>query len=267
MLRSTLVALAAVTLAASCADPLADIERLEDVPLAEDAPTAAAVATDAEPVDLVGLFGQIFPAPAAPEPEVSADPQLDLPVVPEDEAAEAEPVGFFDALGLNPTPATATVPQIAPGTVLPYGELATVCGLRARNLGRAVESVAGYTIYDSDPGNAAARTHFVTGFDDGCARQFSAALVLFGDVGTHEFLRYSPTHSGVPYSQTDLAYEAIKAQFCRVSSRQPCGNRLESLGRNTAFMTIYPRFGGSGGWFEVLLHGGNVAATGFEGAQ
>lgn len=264
------MSLAALTFAVACADPLADVERLSDVELAADAPEATIMATETEPVDVVGLLGQIFGGgtTAGPASEPEEEQSVALPVVPEIGAAgedTAEP-GLFDFLGLESSPEAAAALQIQPGTVLPFGELATVCGLRARNLGAAINTVAGYTTYDSQPGAATPRTHYVTGFEDGCARQFTAALVVFGDVGTHEFLRYAPTHSGVPYSETDRAYEALKAQFCRVAERQPCGRRLEALGRNTVFMTVYPRFGGNGDWFEVLLHGGEVVATGFEGA-
>lgn len=178
------------------------------------------------------------------------------------------PRTFVEALGLdrmgrNNTPVLATQPAPPPGVLVPFGEVAIACGLRAGELGQEMERVSGYRLYDTAPGAGQARTLYLTGFDDGCARQVSGTLALFGDVGTHEFLRYGP-QSGVSYSATDTAYEEIKGRFCGVASGQPCGDRLDRLSRSTTFITIYQRFGGGGPRLELLLHDRQVVARSVE---
>lgn len=151
---------------------------------------------------------------------------------------------------------------VPPGAALPFGEIGTTCGLAPAQMGTAVARASGYTIYDSAAGSTVPRTHYLTGFADGCARQFTAALVLTGDVGTHEVVRYAGAPR--PYSRTDTAYETIKAAACVVPSGQPCGARIDALARRTVFVTAYPQFSDSREWTEVLLHEGEVAAIGTE---
>ena len=68
-------------------------------------------------------------------------------------------------------------------------------------------------VYDTMPDTTSQRVHYITGFDDGCPRAFLGALVLPGDVGTHEIVRYSNTRVQLEYSETDKAYESIKLIF------------------------------------------------------
>lgn len=174
--------------------------------------------------------------------------------------------GLLNAAGAEPPPLDGPdAQQIAPGTTLAYGQIATVCGLGRRELGRRVGEASGYAVYDTDTGSTALRTHYITGFDDGCARQIRAALVLFGDVGTHEVIRYSAGTSDLAYSDTDNAYEEIKARVCRVSARQPCGDQLERLARRTTFLTVYSNFGANPEWADILLSDGQVVAMDFKG--
>lgn len=146
----------------------------------------------------------------------------------------------------------------APGAVLPFGEVATACGTRGATLGTPIEELAGYAIHDTAPGSTAPRTHFVTGFSDGCPRQVTAALAVFGDPLTHETSRYRT--SGRPYGPVDEAYEAIKGRVCGVRAGQPCGAAMERLAADTAFLTLYPEFGGEA-YADVLFHGGEVVAA------
>lgn len=186
------------------------------------------------------------------------------------EQADA-PSGFFGMFGgrsaAEPTPAAVrTGPDarlIAFGESIDYGEIATVCGVSASSLGSKIADISGFEIYDSIPNSTAQRPHYIMGFDDGCARQFTAALTLPGDVGTHEVVRYLPSNR-IPYSTTDNAYEAIKAGFCRVSHGQPCGRQLDNLARNTTFLTVYEKFGAGKRWVEILLHDGAVKAIDFK---
>lgn len=149
----------------------------------------------------------------------------------------------------------AAAPQ---GAVLPFGTMATACGTPDAALGRAIEAAGPYVIHDTAPGSTAPRTHYVTGFADGCPRQVTAALAMFGDPATHEMLRYGPSPG--PYGAVDRAYEAIKAQVCRVASGQPCGARIEALAADTTFLTVYPVFGGEE-HVDLLFHGGEVVAV------
>lgn len=231
-------------------DPLTQVERLSDVTLPEDATQeqaiAAALALAAAPEETQGgsFLGQLFggagsaggglleamtPAPAAPVVRTGPDARL-----------------------------------ITFGESVPYGEIATICNVPSGSLGSVVANVSGYKIYDSSPNGTALRPHFITGFDDGCARQFTAALSLTGDVGTHEVVRYLPANRNMPYSTTDNAYEAIKASFCRVSHGTPCGARLDALAGNTTFLTAYEKFGAHPRWVEILLHDGEVKAIDFK---
>jgi hypothetical protein len=150
--------------------------------------------------------------------------------------------------------------QISPGQVLPYGEVATVCGLDASTQGVAIDEGSGFVLYDTNPAVVTPRTQYISGFPDGCPRQFTASLALFGDVGTHEVVRYQPSNSEIPYSETDVAYEEIKARICGVPSGQPCGAELNRLGRNTVFVTVYETFGTNPTWAEILIHDGQVVA-------
>ncbi len=266
-----IIALCAAPFLAACSNPLDSFERLSDVPLADDAVTAEIAAPAEETEAAPGLMQRLFSGIVEDRARASAETaepveELDLPVA-------APRQGLWDRLGLGglgaapaagvatPSPET-TVP---PGTLVPFGEIAQACGVRARNLGTQVMSASGYDVYDSNPTSTVARTHYVTGFADGCARQFTAALVLFGDIGTHELVRYSAADAGRAYSETDNAYEEIKGAFCGVPSGRPCGARLDRLARNTVFLTAYERFGSSPVWAEFLFSGGAVAAVGMEG--
>ena len=149
-------------------------------------------------------------------------------------------------------------------THISFGELRRNCAISRADMGTKITSDAGFSIYDTAPNTATARSHFITGFDDNCPREFIGALVLLGDVGTHEIVRYANTNVDLAYSVTDDAYEAIKSGYCRAGFGEPCGRRLESLGRKATFVTVYERFGDSPEWAEFLLFDGAVAATDIE---
>lgn len=154
-------------------------------------------------------------------------------------------------------PDKRTVPM---GTVLPFGEIAINCEASGGALGVQVDANAGYTLYDSNPNTTGLRPHYLTGFKDRCARQFSAATALMGDVGTHEVVRYLPSNAKTPYSVTDDGYEAIKASFCGARRGSPCGGKIDRLAKNTTFVTAYKNFGENPTWEDILLHAGQVVA-------
>lgn len=242
-------------------DPLNDVERLSDVVLPEgtsqEDAVAATLALAATPQEAEGGFlGQLFGGGDTAQTSGSGGGGL---------------LGLFTATPAAAGSAAPAVTRTGPdaqlipyGESIAYGEIATVCDVPNGSLGTLVANVSGYKIYDTIPNATAMRPHFVTGFDDGCARQFSAALSLTGDVGTHEVVRYLPANQNQPYSATDNAYEAIKASYCRVSHGSPCGTRIDALARNTTFITAYEKFGAHPRWVEILLHDGEVSAIDFK---
>ncbi|EYD70726.1 lipoprotein [Limimaricola hongkongensis] len=151
------------------------------------------------------------------------------------------------------------IPEIAPGRSLPFGQVAKVCGQSGRALGTPVATAAGFTLRDTDASSTAPRTQYVTGFADGCARQFTAALALFGTPGTREATVYGAGASGGP---VDAVYEEVKRQICGVPKGQPCGAAAPRLAANTTFLTAYAAFGASGRHTDLLLHDRRAVAVG-----
>jgi hypothetical protein len=156
--------------------------------------------------------------------------------------------------------------QVVPfGSSLPSGMVARVCDLPKGRLGKEVgrfpKRGRGYKMFDSKSGSAGVRPFYVTGFDDGCARTFTAALALFGSPTMHEQLRYGLPSSVQPYSTTDKAYEGIKRAVCGVGKKKACGPKIKVLEKNTVFISIYDRLGSNAQWTNVLLHKGWVLAA------
>jgi len=156
--------------------------------------------------------------------------------------------------------------QIVPfGTTLPSGVVARVCDLPAGRLGKQIEKFPargnGYKLIDSKPGSERTRPFYVTGFDDNCARTFTAALALFGSPTMHEQLRYGLPSKVQPYSLTDRAYEGIKRSVCGVAKNKSCGAKISKLEKNTVFVSIYDRIGSNASWSNILIHDGWVLAA------
>lgn len=283
---------------AGCSGPGADIGRLAEQDLPEDTPRRDVQTDPSE--GMGGFLSQIFArnAPAASQPD-DAEPAL-----AEDGAADTTRGGLFGWLGgantqpappeaqtaarapqegtssegratggglfgLGSAPAPRVESEIAFGTVLPYGRLAVICDVPARKMGKKIagfpERRETFAVYDSEPGNTAPHTFYLTGFDDGCARQFTASLAVFGSVTMHEQLRYGLPAEVQPYSDTDKAYEALKSDICRVPRRAPCGARVKRLERDTVFLSIYERFGDNARWKNLLLHDGDLLAQDIKG--
>lgn len=179
------------------------------------------------------------------------------------EAATPRRGGLFGLFRGRPTTPGADDPAddvVEAGTVLPFGAHARVCDLPRDRRGARVARLSGHDVYDSIPNSTVARPHYITGFADGCARTFTAAVVVPADAETHEFIRYT-ARPDRPYSQVDDAYEALKASVCRVGRGRPCGGRIDRLTRQTEFLTLYERFeSDSSPWAEILLHDGKVLA-------
>jgi hypothetical protein len=308
---------------AACGDPLAGIDRISDVELAETDPVANALPSDAEvaregffstdatqpsnaeaePTEaaetppsprrgLMGLFRGKAPAATIPTPlsgpsstvttedqaltlavesaAVSANNQTDVPA-PQVKLASLEPKNAPQRRGLfgRPVPAALIstksddVTDVAYGTILPYGMIARSCEARRKPLGCRIESASarGFKLYDSDPGGTGSRTYYITGFDDGCPRQLTAANVLLGAPSRYEQLHYGPTGKDLAYAETDKAYDKLKRKVCGTRKRKPCGRKIDKMDKSTFFVTSYARFDDNTRWSEALIHDGIVMAS------
>lgn len=155
------------------------------------------------------------------------------------------------------------------GTVLAFGEIARVCAARGKSLGRKVESNGrrGFELYDSKPDIVDKRTFYITGFDDNCPRQFTAANALFGAPSFYEQIRFSPAGAHLPTAVTDEAYDKVKSTVCRAAKTKPCGTKISTLDRNTAFVSAYEFGEHNGKWTEFLVHDGRVIAGAMKAMQ
>jgi hypothetical protein len=155
--------------------------------------------------------------------------------------------------------------DLPPGSVPVFGKIARVCGLKKRDLGTKVasypERASKFSLYDSAPGSPGPRALYLTGFDDGCPRQMTGALALFGAVEVHDMLHYGQGASVTPSGDVAKAYQRVKSQVCKVGRRSPCGKRMSALSRDTVFVSVYPSFGEAKTWMNVLLHDGAVLAA------
>ncbi|MFP7673902.1 hypothetical protein ACG74X_11180 [Marivita sp. S0852] len=288
MSRFAAILCAAGLLAGCASDPLGNVPRLSQTDVSE---TDIRAAIGAQPEDasepLVsqssattalpeqadqprrGLLG--FLRRAADNARSSDTSETDeiaaLPDAPE-ATAPATSGGIFGRSSA-PAPNDPDFQIVELGTQLPYGTLARVCNVRSAQLGTRVdrypENRGTYALYDSQPGNTAPHTFYVTGFKDRCARQFTAALAVFGSAETHEQLRYGLPAKVQPYSETDAAYERLKSRICRVSRGKPCGSALPRLSRDTVFVSVYEQFGSNPIWKTILIHDGEVVETDIRG--
>lgn len=237
----------ALMITASCGAQMADVPRLAQEQVAEDAPKMSVAA---QPRSQGGFLANLFRGTrSAPIPEDAARQ-------PDDAGAELTDASL--------PAASAAKSEIAFGTRLPYGRLARICGVPDRQLGQKIAQYPDrrpkHRLYDTAPDSTAPRTFYITGFDDGCARQFTAALAVFGSVEMHEQLRYGLPAEVQPYSGTDKAYEKLKRRVCNKPRRKPCGNRIGQMAKDTVFLSVYERFEGNSQWMNVLIHGGDIVA-------
>lgn len=215
--------------------------------------------TGAEP-EKPKLFAFLRAKPA-PEPETTADIKIATAQVP---GANQDGNAIAGVDGVKSLQAARSG---GPGKTLPFGTVGMACGLSRHDLGKKVDAFprsgrAKWKLYDTDTGSTARRTQFITGFSDGCARQFTAALALFGSPRLHEIHRYGAAQKRVPYSKADKAYENIKSAVCGVGRGKPCPkSHAGTLQRGTSFVSVYRQFGGSAPWLEILLHDGKLIAS------
>lgn len=162
------------------------------------------------------------------------------------------------------TGASGSASTVARGVTLPFGTLGVTCETPKKDMGKRVdqfprEGRAVWQLYDTNPTSTTPRTQYITGFKDGCARQVTASLVVFGAPSLHEVHRYSKARAKATWSKADTKYEALKSKLCGVGRKSPCpSNKLGALEKDMAFVSVYKRFGDTDDWMELLLHKGKV---------
>lgn len=161
---------------------------------------------------------------------------------------------------------TSRFAQVRPGVVLPFGQIGLACGLRANQLGKEVdrfpERGKGYRLFDTNPATTLPRTHFITGFKDGCPRQFTASLALLDSPVLHERLLSVKSSQGQHTTEADMVFQDIRSQVCHVGRGKACpAKRVDKMEKTIAFVTTYDRFGGNATWTEILIHNGVIAAS------
>ena len=278
-MRQIVLGLGMALLLSACGDPLRNVARLGDVAVADGATNVAQAPIEAQKIG-GGLFARLLnrqandPTNSAVAAAVAqtgqvASAQSDVVVAPAATTpSQPERRGLFGLFGRDPNreEQSRTGPDttdITAGALLPFGHIARVCGLKNNQLGRQIDGGGGFRIYDTIPNSTARRPFYISGFDDGCVRTFTGAVVVTGGVETHEFVRYQTSNQNIDYTTTDNAYEALKASVCRVGRGQPCGTRLERINSNTHFITVYDFFAGTFSavptrWAQVLVHDGEV---------
>ncbi|MBY5935212.1 hypothetical protein KUV51_19555 [Tateyamaria omphalii] len=220
--------------------------------------------SDTDPQTLTGQDPVEAGLDAPTETQTDAEPVVTAAVSPEALVEPEKRRRLFG--GTRNTPRTGPDgTDVAPGMIVPFGQIARNCDAQPARLGKVVDKAAGkgrgYVLYDTAPDSTAPRTFYVTGFADNCPRQFTAALALFGEPAFHEQLRYGLPADEYPYSTTDEAYEKLKRRVCNVGRNKPCGGRIDRLARNTTFISAYENFTDNGRWADMLLHDGAVLAA------
>lgn len=214
-----------------------------------------------EKVGRSGLAALFSPRVAvATEPATSTDA---MPASISEGGAPVEPkVGFLGRLTQGGSAGGTESAQS-----LPFGSVGTACGLPKKDLGKQVDKfpssgLAKWKLYDTEPTSTQPRVQYITGFSDGCARQFTASLTMFGSPALHEIHRYGAAQKNVPYSASDKAYEKVKAGVCGVGRGKSCpASKAKTMERNTSFVTVYQQFGSSGARMEMFLYNGKIVAS------
>lgn len=262
---------------------LQELETVENLPVVE----AALDSTVRKPRrGLLGLFARRDTSkPVVVSDEVAAPKVVDDGTDEPDRAIDnvaitddAEVAAHVAAVvGLEPKPArkgwfgsrrskTSGLAPVETGEMLPFGQIGLACGLRTSELGKEVdrfpERGKGYRLYDSDPSTTQPRIHYVTGFKDGCPRQFTASLALLESPLLHEKLLAVKGNQSQHSTKADKIFQKIRARVCRNGRGNICPeSRADAMEKTMAFVTTYERFGGNASWTEILMHDGVIAAN------
>lgn len=261
---------------------LEELESVENLPGVEAKMQPVSEAVLQKPrYGLAALFGRRNKDKTTEVREEGADVGIEASDLVDDVAATTDSSKTEDAdvaaLAPAPKPArkglfgprrakSSQFAQVPPEVMLPFGQIGLACGLRAKQLGEEVdrfpENGKGYRLYDSNPATTQPRTHFITGFKDGCARQFTASLALLESPVLHEQLLSVKSSQGQHSTEADVVFQKIRAQVCRVGRGKACPEeRVDEMEKSMAFVTTYERFGGNANWTEILMHKGIIAAS------
>ena len=230
-------------------------------------PSETLVAEAEETKDKKGLLAWLRQEKGAPVAQTASEETL--PTVqtaslsPTLGASRKDTPALFSLFRSKPKDAPKPV-GIPFGTRIAFGKAAPLCDYPKGQLGALVaqypEDKPVYRLYDSQPGEKAAHAFYIKGFADGCLRQVTASVAVFGSVEMHEQLRYGLPADLHPYSDTDKAYEQLKRKVCGVGKKAPCGEKLPLLAPNTVFLSLYDSYGNSQDWANLLLHDGQIMA-------
>ncbi|MCA0042717.1 hypothetical protein [Celeribacter litoreus] len=243
-----------------------------EAPVAESEEGAVEAPAEAE-VSKSGFFSFLkpkSPATSTDVEEIAFSPRpetfgVEQEVAPSELTAHAPKKSIFGFLSGGEKEEVAPVSTVKTGEVLPFGEIGVNCEISKRKMGKKVEQSpstgsAQWKLYDSDAESTEPRSQYITGFSDGCARQVTASLVMFGSAQFHEFLRYEDSND-TRWSDADKAYEKIKRQSCGVGRGKPCpADQRGPLDQQVAFVTVYPQFESGNAWVELLLNAGELVS-------
>lgn len=205
-----------------------------------------------------GLFGLFAKRDAGSAPETADENTIVASIDPET-MTDAEPP-------LTRRQKLAAKAEIPIGTVLPYGQVGVACNVRGRKLGKVIDQFTqrgtDFKLYDTAPNSTNPRTFFVTGFKDGCPRQFTGAIASLGSPVLHERMRFDSYNKSLAITETDRAYDKIRKRVCKTRGKTLCPQeKVDALEAETAYVTVYEQFGANKHWAEILLHKGKLVAT------
>ncbi|KPU84472.1 hypothetical protein JI58_03490 [Marinosulfonomonas sp. PRT-SC04] len=207
---------------------LQEPERVENVPVLETVPPLQ-VAPAKPRRGLAALFGRrnaakIVTLPTGSDALAVTDGVVDAPT------DTAEGSNSADVASQSEAAALASIPEVKPrglfgprrrkpsqpntGMMLPFGQIELACGVETKQLGKEVdrfpEGGKGYRLYDSDPSTTQPRTHYITGFKDGCPRQFTASLALLESPVFHEQLLLLSSSQAQHSMATDKTFQKVR---------------------------------------------------------
>lgn len=224
-----------------------------DVDAVSDAPAADTKAADIPVSEVADAQAKVVPETDEPVLVAAAQPQ---------EKSRPARKGLFGPRRAKSDQA----PKIDPNVLLPFGQIGSACGIRGKALGKEVDKFPargkGYKLYDTDPATTGPRTHYITGFKDGCPRRFTASLALLDSPVLHEQLLSAEGDKGQHATSADIAFQKVRAKVCRTGRGKACPEKhIAKMEKNMAFVTTYERFGGAARWTEILLHNGTIKAN------
>lgn len=176
---------------------------------------------------------------------------------------------MFSPLTPEPVPETTDVYEIDIPfeAAVSFGTVARVCEAQTKPLGTLIEeaSVGDFKIYDTAPEGVMVRKFYLTGFGDGCPRQFMASTAAFGTPSMYETLHYSK--DTFVYGSTDAAYDKIKGNVCGAPAGKPCGRKIKKLDKSMVFVSAYDLTEENQRWTDFLIHNGSIVATALKTAE